>query len=701
MSRDANGNYTLPVGNPVVGGTLIDAEWANTTLTDVGDGLTNSIDRDGRGGMRAPFKITDGSALTPAMAFVNEAATGFYRASEGDFRLSIRGLDALRMVEGTKFTLLSNAQLAFTGGVYTFDNTGLQVLSGELFIGSAATGDRVVIETELDAVISDVNTLDGRVTSNDTDIVTNTNNIATNTNDIATNTTGVTAVNNRVDSVETAVNTLDGRVDSNDTDISGLTGDLSALNGEVDTNTNLLATRGTAFDADVQTNALDATAGRLLTVGAFGLGLFDGVTYPQTSLNNAEGVETGFYRVLGSTTNAPSSVTGVVIHQVKSVSLSQFTQRFIGIDGSSFSRGSSGNTPSNPTWSAWQQAASVASLNLKADIADPNFTGQVRIPTGTAALPALRTSGDSNTGLFFPASDTLAFATGASERMRINASGNVGIGTSSPAARLVVSKDDENWEFTNGVTTGSFNGGVLEYVNRNSSLVRPDMNFFVSNSGNYKFYTGGSERMRVATNGNVGIGTTNPINTLHIEAPTPIINLQDTNNTGIAVNSFIRFTDANGDQQAYVGYPTTANADFIINNDLGDLVFRSGGSERMRMDASGTVKIGTKEVGYNQVDVATQNTTNTNFGASNGYYTKTTNSAINLTIASSLPVGGVITLSNTGTGAATIIPTSGDTLNWFGGAGVVTGNRALAQGGMCTIVRRSASLIDITGSGLS
>jgi hypothetical protein len=51
---------------------------------------------------------------------------------------------------------------------------------------------------------------------------------------------------------------------------------------------------------------------------------------------------------------------------------------------------------------------------------------------GTAAAPTITATGDTNTGIFFPAADTIAFAEGGAEAMRIDSSGNVGIGTSSP-----------------------------------------------------------------------------------------------------------------------------------------------------------------------------------------------------------------------------------------------------------------------------
>ena len=65
-------------------------------------------------------------------------------------------------------------------------------------------------------------------------------------------------------------------------------------------------------------------------------------------------------------------------------------------------------------------------------------TGVTTLAAGTLGAPALTTSGDTNTGMFFPAADTIAFVEGGTEVIRINSSSNVGIGTSSPGAKLAV-----------------------------------------------------------------------------------------------------------------------------------------------------------------------------------------------------------------------------------------------------------------------
>lgn len=93
MPRDAGGNYTLPAGNPVITGTVITSTWANPTMADVGNEITNSLSRDGQGGMRVPLEFFDGSTNAPGITFVLEPTAGMYRVASGIIGISAQGAD--------------------------------------------------------------------------------------------------------------------------------------------------------------------------------------------------------------------------------------------------------------------------------------------------------------------------------------------------------------------------------------------------------------------------------------------------------------------------------------------------------------------------------------------------------------------------------------------------------------------------------
>ena len=98
-----------------------------------------------------------------------------------------------------------------------------------------------------------------------------------------------------------------------------------------------------------------------------------------------------------------------------------------------------GNTSGSVTIAA-PDVAGTTTLTLPATSGTLNTSSEVNVvPAGSASSPSITTTGDTNTGLFFPAADTIAFTEGGAERMRIDSSGNVGIGTNSPSTKLDVS----------------------------------------------------------------------------------------------------------------------------------------------------------------------------------------------------------------------------------------------------------------------
>jgi hypothetical protein len=65
-------------------------------------------------------------------------------------------------------------------------------------------------------------------------------------------------------------------------------------------------------------------------------------------------------------------------------------------------------------------------------VSNPTFTGAATFAAGTVSAPAITTTGDTNTGIFFPAADTVAITANSAERVRVTSTGLVGVGTQSP-----------------------------------------------------------------------------------------------------------------------------------------------------------------------------------------------------------------------------------------------------------------------------
>jgi hypothetical protein len=109
MPRNSSGVYTLVAGNPVASGETIASDWANTTLADIQQALTDSLDRLGRGGMLAPFRFADGTLLEPSWTWVNEPASGLYRAANQDHRYVMAGSPKWRTTNANPFQIRSGS----------------------------------------------------------------------------------------------------------------------------------------------------------------------------------------------------------------------------------------------------------------------------------------------------------------------------------------------------------------------------------------------------------------------------------------------------------------------------------------------------------------------------------------------------------------------------------------------------------------
>jgi hypothetical protein len=147
--------------------------------------------------------------------------------------------------------------------------------------------------------------------------------------------------------------------------------------------------------------------------------------------------------------------------------------------------------------------------------------------TGTAATPAIVPTGDTNTGVFFPAADTIAFAEGGAEAMRIDSSGNVGIGTNNPSVAsgfgLVLNggASQTRMAFKNTYTGDTSTDGVQ------FALVAASSQFLFQNresDGIFAFETNSAERLRIDASGNCSIGTATALSRLHVHGDLTLSN---------------------------------------------------------------------------------------------------------------------------------------------------------------------------------
>ena len=201
-------------------------------------------------------------------------------------------------------------------------------------------------------------------------------------------------------------------------------------------------------------------------------------------------------------------------------------------------------------------------------------TGFYPTSGGSAASPSFRWWSDSNTGIYNPATANLAIATGGVERLRVDSSGNVGIGTTNPSDKLtILSKDAsgapagvtiKNSNATQGVAgfslhnnddSGIFYAGVFgssnpnpgysgnaSFSSKNNLFVGSDASVANGGSHSLSFLTGGYDittqtRMFINSTGNVGIGTTSPVYALDVRATGTgtIARFLSDNNTGCAL----------------------------------------------------------------------------------------------------------------------------------------------------------------------
>jgi hypothetical protein len=248
---------------------------------------------------------------------------------------------------------------------------------------------------------------------------------------------------------------------------------------------------------------------------------------------------------------------------------------------------------------------------------DANLTvnGAASFAAGTALLPSIARAGDLNTGMWFPAADTIAFSEGGAEAMRIDSTGNVGIGTTLASGKLGVYGDAVNLHpvadnssngigaciLGNNVAVGT-SGLARLYMTGNNAAHAGAMDLrsgSVVSSYINMFDTLGALTVNISADGaannyimgNVGIGTSSPATKFQVAGTSGSLNARiNAGNTGLDIT--------NDDSTGVVNLATTPLGgggkvmSFTMYNG-------SSSAEAMRIDASGAVLVaGTSTSAY-------------------------------------------------------------------------------------------------------
>jgi len=232
--------------------------------------------------------------------------------------------------------------------------------------------------------------------------------------------------------------------------------------------------------------------------------------------------------------------------------------------------------------SASSNTASVSAQNLVLESNDTNF-GMTLLAGSSVNSANIFFGNESDNDIGYiqykHTDDSVRFGVNAAERMRIDSSGRVGIGTTSPGTALQV--------LSSASSTGALKA-------QNASGASASTAIFEAVNG------GGTTRLLVQNDGKVGIGTTTLDTLFHIKGSAVVQTVESSSTSGGSIN-FKNSSTTNGLTVGLRGN-TTGNG-LIYHGDAKDIEFWTSGTQRMELKSSGHLLLGKTTSGVNTAGV--------------------------------------------------------------------------------------------------